>query len=322
MTKIVVGVDVSKATFDVALLVPGRTTPSQAVFDNCPAGFKKLECWLQGRTDDKPDVCMESTGIYGQDLATYLVGAGCRVSIVNPARIKAYGTSEMTRNKTDRSDAVLIAKYCLRHDLAAWSPPDPTQVRLRGIVRCLHDLERDRVRILCRLESIKDEAIRSFWHKGVQFLDERIRLMQKERDSLCKEDPTLAKRRDLLKSIPGVGQRTALIMLAELPDLDSFDSAKQLAAFAGLTPANRVSGSSIRGHTRLSKRGSRSLRAALFLPAMTAIRCNPAVQALARRMTDRGKSKMAILGAAMRKLLHIIYGVLKSGMPFQVVAAS
>jgi len=320
MSKIAVGVDVSKATFDVALLVPGRDKPSQEVFDNKLTGFKKLDAWLQARHAQKAHVCMESTGIYSQELATYLVGAGFEVSVVNPARIKAYAGSEMTRNKTDRSDAVLIAKYCLRHDLSAWKPLDAVHLKLRKIVRCLQDLQEDRVRILGRLEGVKDEVIRKFWHENLDFLDGQIRVMQKERDTLAKDNKALSDQRNLLKSIPGVGQRTALVMLAEIPDVHSFSSAKQLAAFAGLTPANHVSGTSIRGRSRLSKRGNRSLRSALFLPAMSAIRCNPAVRALAERMRARGKSKMAIIGAAMRKLLHIVYGVLKSGVPFQVLA--
>jgi transposase len=188
-------------------------------------------------------------------------------------------------------------------------------------VRCLQDLQGDRIRILGRLEGIQDEAVRTFWRENLRFIDDRITAMRQDLDVLCKSSPELARRCELLASIPGIGQRTALQMLAEIPDVNAFTSAKQLAAYAGLTPANRTSGISVRGRSMLSKRGNPAIRKALYLPALSALRYNPAVQALAKRLTERGKPKMAVIGAAMRKLLHIIYGVLKSETSFRMVPA-
>ncbi len=121
---------------------------------------------------------------------------------------------------------------------------------------------------------------------------------------------------ELLDSIPGIAATTAALLLAEVPDLKRYRNARQLAAFAGLVPRERQSGSSVRGRVRLSKIGNARLRRALYFPAITALRCSPFFQEWAEGLRQRGKSKMSVIGAVMRKLIHIAYGVLKSGRPF------
>jgi transposase len=128
--------------------------------------------------------------------------------------------------------------------------------------------------------------------------------------------PGLRKQARLLETIPGVGEATIAQLLAVVGDLARFKSARQLAAFLGLTPRQHQSGSSVRGKTRMAKMGHAQLRKALFFPAIVATRFNPLVRAFAQRLAQAGKPKMAIVGAAMRKLVHIIFGVLKSGRPF------
>lgn len=120
----------------------------------------------------------------------------------------------------------------------------------------------------------------------------------------------------LLETIPGIGRTTARAMLAEIPDIQNFKNARQLAAFAGLNPCQRQSGSSVNGQTRLSKIGSKRLRKTLYMPAIVATRWNPVIENLTNRLLQRGKCKMSALGAAMRKLLHIVFGVLKNQQPF------
>jgi transposase len=122
--------------------------------------------------------------------------------------------------------------------------------------------------------------------------------------------------RFILYSIPGIAQTTAAAILAEITDFTQYKSARQVAAYAGLVPRERVSGSSVRGRTRLSKIGNARLRRALYFPAITALRCSAFFQAWAKGLQERGKCKMSIIGAAMRKLIHLAYGVLKTGKPF------
>ena len=128
--------------------------------------------------------------------------------------------------------------------------------------------------------------------------------------------PDLKQKSDLLDSIPGIGATTAALLLAEITDFKQYKSARQVAAYAGLVPRERRSGSSVRGRTCLSKIGNARLRKALYFPAMTALRCSGFFQQWASGMRERGKSKMSVIGAAMRKLIHLAYGVLKTGMPF------
>jgi transposase len=119
-----------------------------------------------------------------------------------------------------------------------------------------------------------------------------------------------------LDSIPGIAETTAATLLAEIVDVTQYRSARQVAAYAGLVPRERYSGSSVRGRTRLSKIGNARLRKALYFPAITALRCSPFFQAWAQGLRERGKCKMSVIGAAMRKLIHLAYGVLKTGQPF------
>jgi len=128
--------------------------------------------------------------------------------------------------------------------------------------------------------------------------------------------PTLKQQSELLDSIPGVGQTTAALLLAEIVDMTQYRSARQVAAYAGLVPRERRSGSSVRGRPRLSKIGNARLRKALFFPAITALRCSPFFKQWAEGLRERGKCKMSVIGAAMRKLIHLAYGVLKTGKPF------
>ena len=142
------------------------------------------------------------------------------------------------------------------------------------------------------------------------------RVKKRKRGKLWKKDPNLKEQQALLNSIPGVGEGTIAQVLAFIGDVSRFKNAKQLAAFVGLNPKQRVSGSSIRARTSLSKIGSASLRKAFYMPALSAKRYNPVIHQFCARLTERGKNGKAIICAAMRKLIHIIYGVLKSRQPF------
>jgi transposase len=151
----------------------------------------------------------------------------------------------------------------------------------------------------------------------VESYDEKIKDVEKQIKTLIDSNDDLGKKEKLLKSIDGIGFKSAVAILSEMPDVSSFDNAKQVAAFAGLTPSIRQSGSSLHSNGSLSKAGNVRLRKALFMPALVAIRYNPVIKAFYERLLKKGKKKMVAVAAAMRKLLHIIFGVLNHQKPFE-----
>jgi transposase len=237
--------------------------------------------------------------------------------VVNPAAIKAYAQSRLSRTKTDRVDASLIAGFCAERRPPAWRPPAPELRELQALVRRLEALVEMRVAEENRLAAGGAvAAVRASVEEHIAYLSEQIKRTEKLISDHIDSHPGLRRQRELLDSIPGVGEATAAALLAEVPDIKQYRSARQLAAFAGLVPRERQSGSSVRGRVRLSKIGNARLRKALYFPAVTALRCSPFFQAWAEGLRARGKSKMAVIGAAMRKLVHLAYGVLKTGRPF------
>ncbi len=316
MTRSVLGIDVSKATLDVCLITDKGTQSAQ--FDNCAEGLRKLHKYLKKRTEAREThVCLEATGQYGDLVANYLYELRYKVSVMNPLRIKSYARSLMRRNKTDKADAQVIADFCLKLEPDPWSPP-PEHIRdLKAMVRRLISLKDNRQQERNRLQS----GVTTAWvvadlEEHVAYLDERIDILSKEIQAHIDCFPKLKKQRDLLDSIPGVGKLTAATILAEIPDITEFDSARQVAAYAGLTPRNFLSGSSIHPKTRLSKTGNAHLRRALYMPTVSATRWNPIIHDFYQKRQDGGLTKMGALGACMRKLLHIAYGILKHMQPF------
>lgn len=260
---------------------------------------------------------LEATGAYGEALALTLHAAGHRVSVVNPARIKAFGQSRLARNKTDKADAALIALFAAQQEPEAWTPPAEEILQLRGLVRHLDDLLRHRVQLRRRLtEGAPVEAVRESLRSLLAALDEQVVQTEKQIRQHIKQHPELKADCELLTSIPGIGAATAARIMAELQQLRRFGSARQAAAYAGLTPRRSESGNSLRGQGRLSKIGNARVRKALYLPALTALRFNPVIGRMAQRLRRHGKKEMVIIGAAMRKLVHLAYGVLKTGKPF------
>jgi transposase len=214
-------------------------------------------------------------------------------------------------------DAALIASFCAERRPPAWAPPAPELRELQALVRRLESLIEMRTAEENRLSSgVTVEAVRASVEEHLAYLAGQIeRTEALIRDHIGRH-PGLKRQSELLDSIPGIGEATAAALLAEVPDINQYRSARQVAAFAGLVPRERQSGSSVRGRVRLSKLGNARLRKALYFPAVTALRCSPFFQAWAEGLRQRGKSKMAVIGAAMRKLVHLAYGVLKSGKPF------
>jgi transposase len=310
------GLDIAKLKFN-ACLARESGKLRHKVFPNTAAGFSQLSDWLSRQGVEQVHACLEATGTYGDSLATYLHERGHTVSVVNPAAVKAYAQSHLSRTKTDRVDAALIAGFCAERRPPAWQPPAPELRELQALVRRLDSLVEMRTMEENRLSSgIAVEAVRESVEELIAHLSEQIKRTEALIRSHINNHPGLRRQRELLDSIPGIGEATAAALLAEVPDIKQYKSARQVAAFAGLVPRERQSGSSIRGRVRLSKIGNARLRKALYFPAITALRCSPFFQAWAEGLRQRGKSKMSVIGAAMRKLVHLAYGVLKTGRPF------
>lgn len=316
----VLGVDVGKDQLEVVLLREGHA-PEAACFTNTPNGLKQLWRFLKKRQAQTVHACMEATGLYYEALADFLHAQGATVSVVNPARIKAYAASQLARNKTDKLDAALIADFCRSQQPPAWTPPTPALRQLRALARHLDDLQTDVQRQRNRLHAYQHAsdpvaAVLDHLQQQIVLLEAQIERVKQAIQDHIDQHPDLRRERDLIASIPGIGDLTAGKLLAELYAITAFDDVRQLVAFAGLNPRHHQSGTSIRRHTAISKMGRASIRATLYLPAVVAKTHNPLLRAFAQRLEQRGLSPMAIVAAVMRKLLHLVYGILKSGQPF------
>ena len=315
----VLGIDIAKAKFQVALLLADGKVRHKT-FSNAAAGFAQLAAWLERQHVRGVHACLEATGAYGDALATWLHDAGHRVSVLNPMIIHAYARTQLARSKTDRLDAELIARFTATQQPPVWTPP-PLEIRqLQALVRRLDALHGMRTQEANRLAAgVPIDAVRTSIEAMLASLDAQISQVQQLIRDHFDQHPGLRAQRDLLTTIPGIGEATAAVLIAELFD-KRYTSARQAAAFAGLVPRLLESGT-LRGRARLSKIGPGRLRKALYFPAVAALRWNPTIRAVRVRLAAAGKPPMVIIGAAMRKLIHIAYGVLKSGRAYEPTCA-
>lgn len=311
-----VGIDIAKAKFDVAVLIP-KSPIRYRTFPNSAEGFRDLTNWLEGELFAfEPHFCMEATGRYGENLAFFLHDSGFSISVVNPSCVKNYARSKLRRTKTDKVDAALIAEYCSKESPMLWKPIPKASRELQQMtrelehVKCLLADEKNRIKSGSRISSVRD-----CMESRISFFEVQIKVLEEQINSHIEESKLLKRQKKLLLTIPGIGSTTANALLAEIPDVSKFKSARQLVAFAGLVPREQSSGT-LQGKTRMSKVGSSRLRKLLYMPTVSAKRYNPVIIALCSRIEGTGKSKMVAIGAAMRKLVHIVFGVLKSGKSF------
>lgn len=318
MNDIAVGIDVSKKKLDICIAREGKYKSKS--LSNTNSGHKELTKWLQsqGISYEVP-VALEATGPYSEAIAIHLSENDWRVSVVNPARISGFAKSELSRNKTDKADAKLIARFALRADLEVWQPPTPATRELRALVDRLQALSDMRQQELNRIEGLSQTAkvtVKEMILDHVQWLEEKIDSIKSEIDDHIDGNPELKRDADLIESIPGMGRRATAQFLSYIGDVRRFKSAKALAAFIGVTPRQKLSGTSLKGRSSLSRAGHNAARKALFMPGMVAKRYNPVIIAASSRLEARGLTPKAIIGASMRKLVHLIYGVVKSGTKF------
>ena len=309
------GNDLSKEYFDATLRQSDENKVHQR-FDNNASGFAALQAWLQKQGVNELHACMEATNIYWEGLADFLHDKGYTVSVVNPARIKGFAISQLRRNKTDKLDSEVIADFCAKMEPKAWDPPSAEQRKLRSLVRHRDAMQKTITQQKNRLASCNDSDVKESLQRIIQYLQDEQKHLETQIKTFIKSQPALQEQQTLLCSIQGIGPQASTKFLAEMYDLADYDDAHAASADAGLSPAHHESGTSVRRKPKLSKVGKASVRGALFWPAVTAIRHNPVIRQLAQRLEAKGKPRMVIIAAAMRKLVHLAYGVLKNKTPF------
>ena len=322
------GLDVAKAKLDACLLLDeSQHKRKTKVVGNSASGITELLLWAgkHGAEPSQLHAIMEGTGVYHEQAAFTLSDAGVMVSIVNPAQVKDFGRGLAVRTKTDTVDSFVLARYGALLKPKVWLPPSLEARALTALLArrdaIAQDLQRERNRqekthisqasALGLLNSVQQSL-----DDSITFLSEQLNKLQQDIDHHIKGNPHLQADMRLLQSIPAVGDKVGGQMLAVMHS-HPFATAEQLAAYLGLVPVERQSGSSLMGRARLSKAGPARVRAVLFMAAIVAKQYNPHVKALYDRLIAKGKSKVSALGAAMRKLVHLCFGVLKTQTSYQ-----
>lgn len=324
----IIGIDVSKDKIDVAYLRDVQTLKVKTkVFKNTSKGFAELCSWLSENTKQPLNQChctLEATGIYHEPLALWLFDKGVNVSVCNPAQVKGFAKSLGAQHKTDKIDSIILARYGALMKPALWQP-EPKEVReLKALIARLDALETDLLREQNRLEkaefSTSSKLVIESLGNMIQHLVAERKRLDKEIDDHIDRHPGLKKDQELLRSIPSVGRVVSRLMLALIRGKD-FKRAGDCAAFIGVIPKIQESGV-FKGRASLSKKGNSNIRAKLYMPAVTAMRFNPTIEQHVKRMLENGKNKMQAVGAAMRKLVHICFGVLKNQRPYEFKAVT
>jgi len=317
-----IGVDVSKATFDAALWGhQDFQKMAAAAFPRTEEGARAFRTWILAHGGDAVGVVMEATGCYSQELARWLQRdmPESRVAIVNPSLVKAFGRSLALRNKTDRLDACMLARYGQERTPEAWIPMTPERAELRDLIRTRSKLIRLQVTIRIRL----DDAIGrpgtpagKAQQKVLKVLQGQVEALDLAIERQLGRVSELGHAVQLLTTIPGVGKVTAATMLGEAGDLRGFRRGRQLTAFVGVSPRRFDSGSSVRGRTRMCRIGGVHARTVLYMAAVAASRTATPLGDFYRRLVDRGKPKKSALGALMRKLVLVMRAVLIQDKPY------
>jgi len=315
-----IGVDVDSEAL-VCAMQRGEQRLPLASFANTAAGHKKFVRWAT-KAGRPARVCLEATGIYSLEFALALHHAkNVEVMVVNPRAIKDFARACMQRAKTDAVDAGGILEYLQRMPFMAWQPPAPEILELQAINRRIVQLNTELTREKNRRHAMEfggasADAIAHDIEVNIRHLERRIERMHDSGLKLVHDVPALATKLAHLVSAKGVGEASAMRLMAELLVLPDDLAAPQWVAHAGLDPRAYDSGTSIHRPRRISKVGNRHLRAALYMPALVAIQHQPNVKAFYNKLVAAGKKPMQAVVAVMRKLLHAIWGMLKHDQDF------
>lgn len=308
--RIVLGLDVSKLTVDVCLLFSDGKKQKLKISNN-QAGFLELASFLHALPVDAIHACMEPTGRYHRPLLNFLLGLGVKISLVDTQTVKNHARSKKIRNKTDNVDSFVLADYCLMHNPTQWIAPQNNQLQLRDIQNRLANIKdmirQEENRLECGLESdLVKRDIEDIL--GRLYISEKN--LAKAAEQLISMDPQMSQHLKILNSIIGIGEPSAILLLAMI-QFDQFEAGRQVAAFAGLAPKFHESGTSIRSRPKISKSGNPILRKALYFPAMVAMQHNPQLRAFAERLRAKNKPPKVIICAVMRKLLVLASSLMR-----------
>lgn len=317
------GIDVSKNKIDCCFFYE-KDSPKKKnkIFPNQAKGFDALNLWLSNLKVDPQQtiILMEATSIYHELLAEFLFSKDFNVCVANPARARYFAKSMSKLNKTDKVDSEVLAQFAMTSDLHYWKPLAPHIKLLNALLERRAVLLEDLLRERNRLEKADFinlvEPVLASIQASIQYLQIQIKDLDQQINDHIDQNSDLKKDRQLLCSIPAIADQTSLLMLSFFHS-HTFEKASQAAAFVGLVPIHRQSGSSIRSRSRLSKAGSAKIRSGLYMSAVVATQHNPHIKQMSERLLSNGKSKMMAIGAAMRKLIHICFGVLKHQQPYQ-----
>lgn len=319
-----IGCDVSKKTLDLAYQNPATqqwTRPRQV--GNNRRGFVALIRWIEQHCAvprSEIGIVMEATGVYHLLVAAYLYHAGFKVAVVNPGRAAQYAKSQNQFNKSDKLDARALQRYGVKLDKVHWYVPESKQInQLTALLKRLRQLDKDLQREQNRLEKCPfladSTALSQSIKRQIKGLTKEQARIQCSIDRLINSDPQMQRNQQLMCSIKGIGKIASQWLLPLLHG-GRFNSARELAAFLGLVPCHKSSGTSLRAPGRLSGRGDRNLRAQLYMPAVSARTHNPELCAFYEALLARGKAPKQALTAVMRKLVHLCYGVVKNQTPY------
>jgi len=325
-----VGVDIAQADFKAVfsvmtschtVLVRGSRT-----FANTPDGFARLLAWAQGKAADVLPVSftMEATGVYYEGLAYFLQEQGCAVHVVLPNQSRRYGQSLGLKSKTDLLDAQMLAQLGLERSLRGWAPVSPQLLRLKQLTREREALVQERTGVLNQLHALGHQgkpnpASMERAQRRIALLEELVQEVEAALREVVAQDEVLAARMRYVESIPGVGFLTAAVVVAETNGFAAFSSIKQLTSYAGLDVSIAESGR-WKGRSRISKRGNRYIRKALYFPAFSKVRRHaPTQQYYERLKGEKGRAMIAAV-AVQRKLLGLMLTLWKKEEMFSDAA--
>ena len=308
--KEIFGVDISKDVFDVYGSKSGHNQ-----FKNAASGFMSF---LKNLPKESL-VVMEATGYYHYRLAQFLFKQGVLVSVVNPLSVKRFIQMKLAKVKTDKSDAKAICEYGQINQVPLYTELTDVQSECLQLFRLLDSYLKKRTMTKNKLhgEAVLDIPSKHVYRsltRNKKHLDAEISSIEQKLLSLVKQDQQL--QLTLLKSIPGMGVKTALFLIVITDGFTKFETAAQLCSYVGITPTIRQSGSSVRGRSRISKVGNKKLRNLLFLCSFSACKHNKACKEIYERIVNKGKSKKLALIAVSNKLVKQAFAIVKSGHPY------
>ncbi len=310
----VIGIDVSKDTLAVCFALADKLQHLEV--SNNKTGFQKLvkQCGFESL------YVMEATGIYYLQLAYYLFEQSAQVVVVNPVVIKRYIQMHLGKGKSDKKDAQWIQRYGEQNQVACWQPEESVIVECRQLEQIAEQLIKQRTMVINSLEALERQpvisklAVKSL-QQTLKMLDKQVKQIQERLlDTLEK---VFAREIQLLSSIPGIGRKTAGMLLLFAGNFQKIDNYRQLIAKAGLSPREYTSGSSVRGKTRITKMGGSLIRSKLYVCSFSAKKSNAACKALYERLVAKGKNGKLALIAVCNKLLKQAFAIVKSGIPYQ-----